>query len=91
MLIFWRLWRTIFLVKKEDMSFKRRTYGNPTYLSLNLVEDLQGRPFFSKAYFEVQQHTVLQNRATELLGTITEGNVNFCTITLTSNPIFTSY
>ena len=35
-----------FLVIKEDMSSKRRAYGNPTYLSLNLVEDLQGRPFF---------------------------------------------
>ena len=35
-----------FLVKKEDMSSKRRAYGNPAYLSLNLVEDLQGRPFF---------------------------------------------
>ena len=35
-----------FLVKKEDISYKGRAYGNPTYLSLNLVEDLQGRPFF---------------------------------------------
>ena len=43
-----------FLVKKEDMSSKRRTYGKPTYVSLNLVEDLQGRPFFLIAYFEVQ-------------------------------------
>ena len=43
-------------VKKEDMSSKRRPYGNPTYLSLILVEDLQGRPFFfnSLQYFEVQ-------------------------------------
>ena len=52
--IFWRPRRTIFLVKKEDMSSKRRAYGNPTYLSLNLVEDLQGRSFFLIAYFEVQ-------------------------------------
>ena len=59
------------------MSFERRTYGNPTYLSLNLVEDLQGGPFFLIDYLEVQWHTVLQNRAMELLGTITEGNVNF--------------
>ena len=35
-----------FLVKKEDMSSKRKAYGNPTYLSLNLVEDLQRRPSF---------------------------------------------
>ena len=35
-----------FLVKEEDMSSKRRAYGKPTNLSLNLVEDLQGRPFF---------------------------------------------
>ena len=49
MLIFWRPRRTIFFWSK------RRTYGNPTYLSLNLVEDLQGRPFFfSIAYFEAQ-------------------------------------
>ena len=65
------------MVKKEDMSSKRRAYGTPTHLSLNLVEDLQGKPFFLIAYFEVQLHTVLQNRATELPGTITEGNVNF--------------
>ena len=43
-----------FLVKKKDMSTKNRAYGNPTYLSLNLVEDLRGRPFFLIAYFEVQ-------------------------------------
>ena len=43
-----------FLVKKEDMPSKRRAYGNPTYLLLNLVEDFQGRPFFLIAYFEVQ-------------------------------------
>ena len=43
-----------FLVKKEDMPSKRRAYGNPTYLSLNLVENLQGRPFFLIAYFEVR-------------------------------------
>ena len=27
--IFWRPWKTFFLVKKEDMSSKRKTYGKP--------------------------------------------------------------
>ena len=43
-----------FLASSEDNFFgqkggrvlQKEAYGNPTYISLNLVEDLQGRPFF---------------------------------------------